>query len=146
MALDKHFSDGRCDAEIAVDLERRMCIKQIRIDSAAGNVVRRTLREDGGQQIPDDPAGMIAVEESRPESDSPSHCPSGAQIAAAFQRDSGGVIIFSVVLRSEVRTRIDFVEVGDMAVMDFRFLKIFAVFEELAFGTDRRFPEFRQTG
>ena len=67
MTLHQEFSDAGRPAEIPVDLERGMRVKEI------GITARTTLRRT--QQHLDQPIRMITIEESRPEVDLPAQAP-----------------------------------------------------------------------
>lgn len=50
MGLHQHFSDTCCDAEIAVNLKRRMGVEQIRIGTAAA-LIRNSAGTDSAKLI-----------------------------------------------------------------------------------------------
>ena len=86
MALQKHLGDAGGGAEVAVDLERRMGVEEIRIEPAlAGN------RADGHQEISQNLVGVVAVEEAGPEVNLPAHAPAGGRVAAIDERLPSGI-------------------------------------------------------
>src|ERR1700761_7605566 len=84
LALYQHFGDTRSTAEITVDLERRMCIEQIRIGATATLIPAYRC-----QLIPDQFIGMIAILETSPQVDLPTHGPASADVSTIDKRGAG---------------------------------------------------------
>ena len=63
VALEEHFGDGGGGAEVAVDLEGRVCGEEVGVDAAAGEGDGVAGR-GGSEEHPDEPFGVVAVEES----------------------------------------------------------------------------------
>ena len=78
MALQQYFNDTCRITEVSVDLERRMCIEKIRIGSSS-----LSFLDFGGDQIElvsDKFECMIPIQTSCPETNLPSHRPTGRRI------------------------------------------------------------------
>ena len=81
VALQQHLRDPGGRAEIAVDLERRMRVEQVREQPRLVLLVRR--RHD---QVLQNLVSVVAVEEPRPQIQLPAHRPSRRRVAAENQR------------------------------------------------------------
>src|SRR4051794_4758036 len=90
MRLDKHFGDAGSRAEVAVNLKWRVRIEEFGVDSSAPAVIDVIPLSGDMQQVTEQAMRVIAVEEARPEVDSPSHRPSGGLVPARGQRDFSG--------------------------------------------------------
>ena len=90
VTLQEHFRDAGDRAEIAVDLERRMRVEQIRVSPAAG-VEGTAVAAGHGKQMRQDEIRVVTVEQPRPEIDFPRETPARAGIAARLERDLGGI-------------------------------------------------------
>ena len=73
VALEEHLGDARSGAEVAVDLERRVGVEQVR-------------QGVPGQGLDEHLVGVVAVEQAGPEVDLPGLGPAGAAVAAEDQR------------------------------------------------------------
>jgi len=91
VTLDKHFAKAGGRAEIAVDLERRMGIEQVRIDAAAAFAIDGFCFADDIEQAAQYRVGVIAVPEAGPEVDLPGPAPAGALVAAGLQGNPCGL-------------------------------------------------------
>ena len=77
MALQEHFRDAGRHTEVAVDLERRMRVEEVRIGVELEEVLH-------------DEEGVVAVLHPRPEIHFPAEAPAGGHVAALEQRRPGG--------------------------------------------------------
>jgi hypothetical protein len=90
--LQQHFRNARRATEIAVYLERRMRIEEIRIGVSVECLDKQLVR-------------MIAVEQARPETDFPSLAPARAHIATENQRLPGSAVTDTATIAAESRER-----------------------------------------
>ena len=84
-ALHQHLGDAGGEREVAVDLERRMGVEQVRVDPAARAVARARVVADRPQQVLHQDVGVVAVLEACPEVDLPAERPAGAVVAADLE-------------------------------------------------------------
>src|SRR5437870_5388230 len=85
----KHLRDAGGRAKIAVNLKRRVRVQQVWIQAAA--FARRNFRSaDGREQVAQDAMRVIAVAETRPDIQLPTHAPAGRLVAAEGQRLARG--------------------------------------------------------
>ena len=75
VALQQHFRYPGGVAEVAVDLERRMGVEQVRQDAIL-------------EQLHDQLVRPVAIVQARPEVDLPGGAPPGADVAAGVERDA----------------------------------------------------------
>ena len=96
LALQQHFGDTGRRTEVAVDLERRMGVEQVRIDSATA-VLMRLVSQSGivGKRhgIFQQQVRMVSVEQARPECDLPRPAPASTEIPACRKRAAGCIRI-----------------------------------------------------
>jgi len=64
-------------------------VEQVRIHAAAA--VEFLLAADRLEQVAQDQIGVVAVVETRPQVDFPSHAPAGGRVAAMDERLAGGL-------------------------------------------------------
>ena len=77
-ALQQHLGNAGGAAEVAIDLERRMCVEQVRIGAL------------GRKQQLQDAVRMLAVGQPRPQVQTPADAPAGGVVAANLQRTPRG--------------------------------------------------------
>src|SRR5579871_1700351 len=105
LALEEHFGDAGGGAEVAVDLEGRVCVEEV--GEEAGFRLDALLLVGGGlDQVLQDAPGMIAIEEARPEVQLPAHRPAGGFIAAKLERLFRGGEQLRTAPRCDFRARI----------------------------------------
>src|SRR5205085_2712641 len=104
-------SGGR--AEVAVYLERRVGVEEVRVDAAAA-AARGVLSVDGRERGAQEFVGALAVEQTRPEVYLPSEAPARAGVAADFERPSGCREQLGRRARRYLRARKKAVEVRDV--------------------------------
>ena len=85
LALEEHLGNTGCHTEVAVDLERRMCIEQIGEGAAIGIFSLHTLVGKNAQHIADDLERMVAILHARPEIGLPTKAPTCGLIAALLE-------------------------------------------------------------
>src|SRR5690606_6984200 len=78
LRLEQHFGNAGGAAEVAVDLKRRMGVKEI------------WIRALGAKQQLENRVGVFGVVEPRPEVQAPADCPAGGVVAAQLERAAGG--------------------------------------------------------
>ena len=105
MALEEHLHDAVGAAEVAVDLEGRVGVEEIRIRALGG--------EEEGEEL----VGAFAVEEAGPAVDLPAEAPAGGGVAANFQGAAGGGGELGGEQRGDLGGGVEGVEVGDVAVV-----------------------------
>ena len=98
MALKQEFCHAGSESEVAVNLERRMSIEKIRVDTPVGIFFCKGIARQQIQHVVDDRQGMIAVKHPCPEVDLPSEAPSGSHIPTLQER---GTRTFEKVGRTE---------------------------------------------
>src|SRR5262245_15437279 len=134
MALQQHFGNAGGEGEVAIDLERRVSIEKIGIHAAA-RTVARAAAADRAKQVRHKNIGMIAVEEARPKVDAPSERPAGAVITTDLERFfRGGEKLRRG--RRDLPAGINAEQMGGVAVMDVRLLKICGPLLQLAAAAD----------
>ena len=90
VTLQKHLGHTGTGTEVAVDLEGRMGVEEIVIDSALVRLYVITGRVPQG--IVQDDVGVVAVQCAGPQTHLPSHAPAGGLVATQAQRvDSSGL-------------------------------------------------------
>src|SRR5688572_33507401 len=92
MTLEQHLADSGGEAEIAVDLERRMRVEEVGVDATAPGGHALDVQPDRAEKIAHQEMGVVAVQKPRPEVNLPAQRPTGAIAAAQFQSParSGG--------------------------------------------------------
>ena len=103
MALEQQLRDARCSAEVSVDLERRVQVKEIRSRAVLHQVLKQLVIR------------MVAVLESCPHVKFLSHGPARCSIAAQFQRCLGSFQQFRRLCCDQI-SRMERHELGIMAV------------------------------
>ena len=87
MTLKEHLGNARRTTEVAIDLERRMGIEEVRISAAT--LLHGTENEEGvsgeRQLVLNEFVGVVAVEQTRPRTDLPTHAPTGRDIATSLE-------------------------------------------------------------
>ena len=86
MTLHKHLADTCRHAEVTVNLERRMGIKEVWIGTAVGILSCSTIIRQQMQHILDNLEGMVAIEHTCPEIRLPSQTPTRSHITTLVQR------------------------------------------------------------
>src|SRR5256714_2613803 len=117
--LQEHLRDPGGRAEVAVYLEGRVCVEEVRVDAAsaaARGVFGVDGRERGAQKV----VCALAVEQTRPEVYLPSEAPARARVAADFERPSGRREEVGRRARRYLRARKKSVEVRDVSVVHLR--------------------------
>ena len=80
VALQQHLGDAGGTSEVAVDLEWRVRVEEVRVGAALLLLVAHE-----GQLVADELEGVVAVEQARPQAHLPSHAPSCRRVAAVYQ-------------------------------------------------------------
>ena len=126
VALQQHLGNACRTAEVAVYLEWRMGIKQIRI--GASTLFLRAEDEEGvgreRQLVLNELVGMVAVEETGPRTHLPAHRPSGGDVAASRQRGAGGTEQLGRAIGRNLTRRIQSEEVGKVSVVVLRVIYV----------------------
>jgi len=104
VGLEKHFGDGGGAAQIAVDLEGRVSVKEI------------WIRSLGAEQGAENAVGALAILEARPKIEPPCDGPTSGDVAACFQAVSHGGCELGRATKGDLIARVKGVEVGDVAV------------------------------
>ena len=85
MTLHQHFGNAGTTAKVTINLERRMCIEHVGISTAIlildGYVGRFQF-----QLILDEFVGVVAIQQSGPQTNLPSHRPTSRSIATTNER------------------------------------------------------------
>ena len=66
VALEEHFGDAGAESKVAVDLERRVRVKEVRICATLREIAPTGVGGQEGEHILDDFVGVVAIEETRP--------------------------------------------------------------------------------
>ena len=86
VALQQHLGNARSRAEIAVDLERRVRVEQVGVQTTPPAIQSpRRLVWHRSQQACEDLEGVVAVEEPSPEVHLPAHRPASRPVAAELE-------------------------------------------------------------
>ena len=93
MALNQHFSNTGSSTEVAVYLERRMCIEQIRISTsiASARTPHRCISGKERKHIRNNLECMVPIPKPCPEIDFPSKTPAGSHIPPLLKSHLGGI-------------------------------------------------------
>ena len=88
LALHQHLGNACRATEIAIDLERRMSVEEVGVGAAAQlGFVRHIAFVRQTQLVLDELVGMVAIEETSPQTDTPAHCPTCRDVATMFEAD-----------------------------------------------------------
>ncbi len=119
MALHKHLGYTSHTTEVAVDLERRMRVKEIRICTTFLLFVAHKCELIGYELV-----SMVSVKETSPQTHFPSHAPSCRRISAMYQRCAGGIEKLRCAVRGYLIGRIHAVEMRHVTVHILRVVPI----------------------
>ena len=122
VALQQHLGNCRRAAKVAVDLERRMRIEEVRIRAALVRAAQG--RKCRGKLVLKNRVGVVAIVKTRPPRHAPRHAPARGDVAAMHERLLRGGEERGR-LRRDLRRRIEGVEVGDVAVLVLRVVQVF---------------------
>ena len=136
MTLQEHFGEAGGGAEVAIDLERRVSVKEIRIRAAASGADALGAGADGGELGPEDFFAAVAVAEAGPEVKFVGEAPAGAGVAAGVEGLAGGDGEFGRVAHGDFVAGVEAPEVGDVAVGGLGFWIGFEPFHDTAIGAD----------
>ena len=134
MTLHQHFCDTGCTAEVAIYLERWMRIEEIAIGStfllvqSVGEEV--VIRQ--GQLVVNQLVGMITIQKASPETNLPSHRPTCTRVATMYQRSTGSIEEFRCLLRCNLITWIERIEMTHMAMIILRIIPVLDPFLQLS--------------
>lgn len=131
MTLQQHLGDACRSAEIAVNLERRVSIEEVRIGAAVGILSCSIVAGQQLQHVFQNGEGMIAVKHTCPEADFPAEAPARGSIAAVGQCLLGSGEEFVMAVRRNLVRGEQTVEVGDMAMFLFAAISIDKPFLQL---------------
>ena len=134
MTLQQHFADSRRATVVAINLERRMRTEQIR-ESAATMTSRRSIDSRMQQTLEKFPS-TVSVTQTSPEVYLPSTAPTGTLISTTVQGHPAGFGKLGGGLRRNQVSRMQAVEMGNVAVVHIHFLIIFQPFLQVSFLTD----------
>jgi len=123
MALKQHLRDARRAPEVPVDLEGRMGVEQVREGVA-------------GQGLDEHPVRVVAVEQPGPEGDLPGLAPARPPIAAEDQGLARGGEEFGRVAPSDLRARVQAVQVGYVPVLVGRIVDVLQPLLKLTVAAD----------
>ncbi len=142
MALQQHFADSRRATVVAINLERRMRTEQIR-ESTATMTSRRSIDSRMQQTLEEFP-GTVSVAQTSPEVYLPSTTPTGTPVSTTVQGHPAGFGKLGGSVRRNLVSRMQTVEMGNMAVVHIHFLIIFQPFLQVSVLTDLHGWEFLQ--
>src|SRR5437763_1624503 len=114
--LQEHLCYAGGRAEVAVYLEGRMCVEEVRVDAASA-AARGVFGVDGRERCLQKVVCALAIEQTRPEVYLPRETPSRARVAADFERPSGRGEEVGRRARRYLRARKKSVEVRDVSVV-----------------------------
>ena len=134
MTLQQHFADSRRTTVVAINLERRMRTEQIR-ESAATMTSRRSIDSRMQQTLEEFPS-TVSVTQTSPEVYLPSTAPTSTLVSTTVQGHPAGFGKLGGKLRRNQVSRMQAVEMGNVAVVYIHFLIIFQPFLQVSFLTD----------
>ena len=87
VTLKEHLGNACRTAEVAVDLERRMGVEEVRISAAPLLHGTEDEKSVGGERqlVLNEFVSVVAVEQTCPRTDLPTHAPAGRDIAASLE-------------------------------------------------------------
>ena len=134
MALHQHLCDTGCTAEVAVYLERWMRIEEIAIGSTLFLV--QSIGEEvvigQGQLVMNQLISVITIQKTSPETNLPSHRPAGTRVATMYQRSTGCIEEFRSLLRCNLITWIERIEMTYMTMIILRIVPVLDPFLQLS--------------
>ena len=125
MTLQEHLSDTGCYSEVAVNLEWRMGIEEIRIGSAIRIFLCLRIRWQQTKHIADDSESMIAIEHTCPEVRFPTQTPARSLVATMLQSGGSSMEQFRMRERRNLIGWIQSIEMRDMAMLILRIIRIY---------------------
>ena len=136
MALHEHLEDAGDAAEVAVDLEGRMGVEEVRVGAR------------GVEQHLQDVVRVVAFAEAGPEVEPPGDAPPRRLVAADLEGPAGGGGERGLALDGDLAAREEGVEMRDVAVVDLGSLHVPVVepLLELAGGADLVWRQARARG
>ncbi len=86
MALHQHFGNACGTTKVSVNLEGWVCIEQVGVGASFLFFITHQ-----GQLVCNELVGMVAVEQTRPQANFPSHAPASGWVAAMNEGSAGSV-------------------------------------------------------
>ena len=143
MALQQHLADTGRNAEVTVNLERRMGIEEVRIGTTIGELAGLAVIRQQVQHVLDNREGVVTVEHTCPEVGLPAETPSRSHVATLVQGIcSGGKEVGMAIRRNLVRG-VKSIKVRDVTVL---VLRVVTVDEPLLQLTVAAYLHGRQVG
>ena len=134
MALHQHLGDTGSTAEVAVYLEWWMCIEEITIGSTLFLV--QSIGEEvvigQGQLVVNQLISVITIQKTSPETNLPSHRPAGTRVATMYERSTSSIEEFRSLLRCNLITWIERIEMTHMAMIILRIIPVLDPFLQLS--------------
>ena len=134
MTLQQHFANSRRATIVAINLKRRMRTEQVG-ESAATMTSRRSIDSRMQQTLEEFPS-TVSVTQTSPEVYLPSTAPTSTLISTTVQGHPAGFGKLGGGLRRNQVSRMQAVEMGNVAVVHIHFLIIFQPFLQVSFLTD----------
>src|SRR5574344_899059 len=132
MALQEHLTDTRRYAEVTVNLERWMRIKQVGIGSSLGVFLLHVIIRQDMQHVLDNLQCMVTILHSGPEIGFPTQTPSSSHITTLYQGGTGSLKEFGMCIGRYLIRWIESIEMGDMTVVVLRGIPVLQPFLQLS--------------
>ena len=117
VALQEHLCNACCATEVAVDLERRMGVEEVRIGAAVGILLYAAVVGQQVEHVGDDLQGVVAIEHTRPEVYLPAQAPARGHIATLGERGGSCGKEFGMGVGRDLIGGVKAVEMRDVAVV-----------------------------
>ena len=134
MTLHQHLGDTGSTAEVAIYLERWMRIEEISIGSTL--LLVQSIGEEvvigQGQLVMNQLIGVITIQKTSPETNLPSHRPTCTRVATMYERSTGCIEEFRSLLRCNLITWIERIEMTHMAMIILRIIPVLNPFLQLS--------------
>ena len=144
VALDKHLRQGRRKPKVPVDLERRVGAESAVVHASAQQI-GFSVRIHRPQEHAYDSLGVLRITQTRPHDHAPYDAPAGTIIATHFERFPSG-FLQARSLRRDTCARMQFVKVGQMAVLWIGFDEFVVPLEDSSISSQSRFSQLGTDG
>ena len=134
MTLHQHLGDTGCTAEVTIYLERWMRIEEIAIGSTF--LLVQSVGEEvvigQGQLVMNQLISVITIQKTSPETNLPSHRPTCTRVATMYERSTGCIEEFRSLLRCNLITWIERIEMTYMTMIILRIVPVLDPFLQLS--------------
>ena len=117
VALEQHLSNTSSTTVVAINLERRMRIKEVRIGTSVGILPCTTVVGQQMEHIRQDLQSMVTIKHSCPEIYLPAQAPTRGHIATLCQRCGSSREQFRMLVGRNLVRRIESIEMGDVTML-----------------------------